>query len=418
VNDIPELVTRQPTGKPSWPTILLAGGEKSGKSWSAAAFSSSDLIGRTFYIEIGEHYADEYGAIPGARYEIVQHDGTYRGIARAVWAATKQERVDGKPNCIVIDSATILWDMLSDQAQRTANARWRKNNPNAPEPDDEVKVTVDLWNTAKDKFGDIIRMLYQFDGPVIITARLELVTVMVGGKPTTDKTWKVRSEKNLPFEVDAVIQAREPRSWQVTGLRSTRLELPVGKTLPLPNFTVDGFLRKLGLAEEGATAPRSVTLPRPDAPPKPAADGRFYQLTPEQEHQLLLMKRDLAILIGKKLGPEAARNRHQVMSRRFKRLVGSFDDLSVIELRTALRELDAMPDAKPPRDEARYRELREQLANAELEGIDAVLHAVVDAHADGRITDNDMKELDEAASLRASALVASMAAEEPEGVPA
>ena len=421
MNEIPELITRKPTGKPSWPTILLAGGEKSGKSWAAAAFSASDLIGRTFFIEIGEHYADEYGAIPGARYEIVPHDGTYRGIARAVWAATKQERVDGKPNCIVIDSTTILWDMLSDQAQRTANARWRKKNPNAPEPDEEIQVTVDLWNIAKDRFAEIIRMLYQFDGPVILTARLELVTVMVGGKPTTDKTWKVRAEKNLPFEVDAVVQAREPRTWQVTGLRSTRLELPPGKSLPMPGFTVDGFLRKLGLAEEGATAPRSVTLPRPDEPRQqaPAPRRQPYQLTPEQQKQLLAMKRDLAILIGKKLGPDAARRRHAVMSQRFERTIGTFDDLSVLELRTAIRELTARDDYVAPHSDARYQQLLAELEGCgELDGIDPIAHSVADAHADGQINDEEHQHLSEAIDMRANALIASMAAEQPEAVSA
>lgn len=265
--EIPELITRKPTGKPPWPLTLLAGGEKSGKSWAAAQFSASQMVGRTFYIEIGEHYADEYGRIPGVRYEIVPHGGSYRDIGRAIWAATKQPRgEDGKPNCIIVDSLTILWEMLSKQAHQTAYRRWRGKHPNAPEPLEEVQVTMDLWNTAKDRFGEIINLLRQHDGPVIVTARLEQVSVVAGGKPTNEKAWKVQAEKNLPFEVDAVIQARTPRVFEITGLRSTRLELPVGETIPLPGFTVEDFLRKLGLDEEGATAPRSVTLPQPYAP--------------------------------------------------------------------------------------------------------------------------------------------------------
>lgn len=59
------LKTRKPTGQVSWPFLLLAGAEKSGKSYAAAAFSASDLIGRTFWIEVGESDADMYGMSPG-----------------------------------------------------------------------------------------------------------------------------------------------------------------------------------------------------------------------------------------------------------------------------------------------------------------------------------------------------------------
>ena len=46
--------TRKPTGKASWPLVLLAGREKCGKSYTASKLSASDLIDRTLYIEIGE----------------------------------------------------------------------------------------------------------------------------------------------------------------------------------------------------------------------------------------------------------------------------------------------------------------------------------------------------------------------------
>ena len=51
--------TRKPTGKAPWPMLLLAGVQKSGKSYACAAFSASDLIDRTFYIEVGEGSADQ-----------------------------------------------------------------------------------------------------------------------------------------------------------------------------------------------------------------------------------------------------------------------------------------------------------------------------------------------------------------------
>lgn len=263
---VTELRTRRPTGKPPWPMILLAGVEKSGKSWAAAELSASDLVDRTLWVEIGEGAVDQYGALPGARYEIALHDGTYRGIGNAIWAATRQPRPNGKPHAIVLDSVTNLWDMLADEAQGIANERARRAaaQKNRPAPTGDRTITVDLWNNAKKRWGRIIDMLRTYDGPVILTSRLELVTVMNGSEPTTEKTWKVRAEKNLPYEVDAVVRFTAPRSAELTGVRSVRLCLDPGECRPLPGFTLDGLLRSLGLAEQDATSSRVYVAPVPD----------------------------------------------------------------------------------------------------------------------------------------------------------
>ena len=348
----PERRTRKPTGKPPWPMILLAGGEKSGKSWAAAEFSASDLVGNTYYIEVGEHYADEYGAIPGVRYKIVPHDGTYRDIKAAVQWAVAQPRIDGKPNCVIFDSATPLWDMLSDEAQRTANRRWRKKNPSAPEPDEEVQVTMDLWNIAKGRFADVMRELYQYDGPTIVTARLEQVAVVgAGGKPTNEKAWKVRAEKNLPFEVDAVIQAREPRRFIATGLRSTRFRLEPGEQMAMPGFTVDAFLRKLGHDVPGATAPRSVTpLRLEDGPQAQVAEAvarkeqeERAQRPPASEGQ----RTALVLLMRDKLGITERPERIAAMSKHLGRKIDSFTDLTPGEAQAAIKALADMKDHVP-----------------------------------------------------------------------
>ena len=120
------LKTRKPTGKPLWPILLIAGIEKSGKSYAAAAASASKLIGRTLWVPVGEDDPDELGGIDGARFEIVEHDGTYRGILSAVDAAVAELAKDDTPGLIVLDSGTRLWNLLSDEAQATANARAAK----------------------------------------------------------------------------------------------------------------------------------------------------------------------------------------------------------------------------------------------------------------------------------------------------
>jgi hypothetical protein len=274
--EIPPLRTRRPSGKPPWPMILLAGAEKCGKSYSAAAFSASDLIDRTFWVEIGEGAADQYGALPGARYEIVEHDGTYQGIGRAIYAATMQPRENGRPHAIVVDSMTELWDLLSDEAQQAANRRKGKGH------DGEVQITMDLWNVAKKRWRRVIDLLRTYDGPVILTSRLEQVAVMAtNGQPTTAKALKIRAEKNLGYEVDAIVQIPEPRQYQLTGVRSVHWNRAPGEAMDYPDFTVDALLRKLGLAEAGATGARSYTAPRTE---------QSEQLTPEDAAEAVVRK--------------------------------------------------------------------------------------------------------------------------------
>lgn len=245
--------TRKPTGKPPWPILLLAGGEKAGKSWSCAEASGSDLVGRTLWIGIGEDDPDEYGNIPGADFEIVEHDGTYRDILTAITWAVAQPLTDGKPNLIVVDSMTKLWELLCDIAQVSATdraiAKARKQNRPAPENADEADIHMDLWNIAKGRWANVLDALREHQGPVVLTARLEEVTVMVNGQPARDgsKTWKVKAEKSLPYDVGGIVQMPERGKAYLTGVRTTRIKVP--ERLVLPGFTVDKLWRDLGLAD-------------------------------------------------------------------------------------------------------------------------------------------------------------------------
>ena len=242
--------TRKPTGKAPWPMLLIAGVQKSGKSYACAAFSASDLIDRTFYIEVGEGSADQYGALPGARYEIVEHDGSYAGILAACESAVA-EPARGRPHAIVLDSASELWGLLSDEQQSIASKRGKGT------------ITMDQWNAAKKRWRKIIDTLRAHTGPVILTARYDEVTVMKDGKPTTDKAWKVRAEKDLPYEVDGVIELREPRRPVVTGVRTVAFNVPAGGIVPKDQagFNLDGFLRSLNI--DGGSR---VYIPRKEDP--------------------------------------------------------------------------------------------------------------------------------------------------------
>lgn len=254
------LKTRRPTGKPPWPIVLLAGAEKAGKSWSCAVASSSDLIGRTLWIGMGEDDPDEYANVPGADFEIVEHDGTFRGFMDALLAAVAEPPVDGKPTLIVVDSMTRVWNVLTDMAQATANDRARRKGRNT----DSADISMDLWNLAKSRWGNVMDALRSHDGPVLLTARLDEVTVMDGGKPTTEKMLKVQAEKSLPYDVGAVVEMPERGKVFLKGVRSARLQL--AERIQWDAFTVDEFWRRLGLAETGATAPRQHTAARGVAP--------------------------------------------------------------------------------------------------------------------------------------------------------
>lgn len=246
-----ERTTRKPTGKASWPLVLLAGQQKCGKSYTASRFSASDLIDRTFYIEIGEGSADQYGAIPGARYEIVEHDGSWADILAAVEWAAAQPRPNGKPHALVIDSMTELWGLLSDEQDSVAKDRGKGT------------ITMDQWNNAKKRWRKVIDAARVNPGPVIFTARYNEVTVMRGGKPTTDKEWKVDAEKNLAYEVDAIITWKQPREPYINGVRTVAFDVPAGGFAPRDpaNFDLDKFFRSLNI--DGT---ERVYIPRKEAP--------------------------------------------------------------------------------------------------------------------------------------------------------
>ncbi|MDR6861938.1 hypothetical protein [Phycicoccus sp. 3266] len=250
------LRTRKPTGLPSWPILLLAGTEKAGKTYAAAAASASSLIGRTLWVTIGEDAPDEYGAIPGARFEIVEHDGTYRQILGALDECVAELAKDETPGLIVIDSGTRLWNLLSDEAQAVANRRAaaKAARSNRPTPDDDATIGMDLWNTAKQRWDHVMDCLREHQGPSIITARLDLTAVVNDkGDPTKDKTWKVQAHKSLPYDVGAIVELPAPGEAVLTGVRSLRVKNAHTQRRAFPGFTVEALWTEMGLAEAAGT---------------------------------------------------------------------------------------------------------------------------------------------------------------------
>ncbi|MGW3628513.1 hypothetical protein [Streptomyces sp. NPDC000880] len=264
-----ERTSRTPTCKPNPPIIVITGAEKTGKSSEAVRGSSSDLVGMTYWIEIGgtEGTADYYGRIPGARYEIVQHDGSYQDILDAIRWAIAQPRVNGKPNMIVLDSVTSLWDMLSDEvallARHRAVRKAQENRRRAPNLDDMVTEDRDLWNRAKDRWGEVLWLLRRHSGPSLLIARQEIVTAYENGQATRHTTRRIKAEKNLGAAVDAIVELHALGEAHLTGVRTLHWEIEPGETERFENFSVDALLRRMGFEEAADT--RSAHESRPEA---------------------------------------------------------------------------------------------------------------------------------------------------------
>ncbi|MFJ2745298.1 hypothetical protein ACIO3O_37205 [Streptomyces sp. NPDC087440] len=223
----------------------------------------------TYWIQIGGSggTADYYGRVDGARYEIVPHDGSYQDIVDAIRWAIAQPTANGKPNMIVLDSMTSLWDLLSDEqaiyARQRALRKAQDNRRRPPGLDEPVVVDADLWSRAKERWGEVLWLLRRHSGPCLLIARQEIVTAFENDKPTRDTTRKIKAEKNLPSAVDAVVELHALGEAFVTGVRTLHWDIEPGETRRFENFSVDVLLRRLGF-EEAVTA-RSASEVRPAA---------------------------------------------------------------------------------------------------------------------------------------------------------
>lgn len=253
------LRTRKPTGKMAPPVVLLEGGEGAGKSWAAAALSASDKIGRTLWLQVGtEVTADEYGAIPGVRYEIVEHDGSWAQIYGAVMDAkneAEQERKRGaKPTVLVIDTVGSLWEMLSDWAYNRAKGSKKNKAKLDEDPNAEIDVTTNFWNDATGRWRKLMTAVLTFPGVVVLLSRGRETVLMQNGQPVMGKTdYKVEGQKGLTFDVPVWLRMTRdmgPHQCRVMKLRS--VHNPIDPPKPgaqtrnpgkvLPDFTLERLI--------------------------------------------------------------------------------------------------------------------------------------------------------------------------------
>lgn len=247
----PRIKSRKPTGEIGYPLILMSGDEKAGKSLVPVVMSRSERVGMTYWIDLGEGAADEYAVLPGSKYEVIEHDGSYREILEqitAVWhEANRAFRENEPPIVLVVDSMSAEWTMLvnwtNDRARRSRNGQKVLNQ----DPDAEVDPTPNLWNDANKRHGRIMNLLMTFPGIAIVTARGKEVTEFENGAPTKNKVRAVEGQKGLASDSDCWIwMNREPRSADLMGVRSLRVStgdrLPTTKVGKWDVLDLDAFV--------------------------------------------------------------------------------------------------------------------------------------------------------------------------------
>lgn len=257
---------RKPTGLVPWPLILLEGGEKSGKSWAAAEFSCSERVGQTYWLDLGEGAADEYGAIPGSRYLVLEHDGTWAQIVQQVEAVRDEaQRVNdaGQPPVVlVVDSMTAEWEMLKDWATNRARSSRRGREALAKDPNADVVVSMNLWNDANARHRRLMTLLLRFPGPVLVTARGgEVAKVGKDGKPVEgQRDYRVEGHKNLAFDATAWVRMSRTDPPVIIGARSVHAGVRPGLDTPKPleDFSVEWLVFDALRCDPRRAKPREV----------------------------------------------------------------------------------------------------------------------------------------------------------------
>lgn len=182
--------TRKPTGKVAWPLVLVDGLTGTGKTTKALMVSLLEQVGQTWVCELGEPSADEYSL---GEYDIIEHNGTYHSMMEELRCAMAQPMRDGKPNCIIFDSATALNDLLGMWIDKRARMSDKAKKILQFDPDAEIKPHTGLWNDRNNRFDDFVNMLRDWEGIAIVVCHGKEVTPFENGAPVanSEKVYKV-----------------------------------------------------------------------------------------------------------------------------------------------------------------------------------------------------------------------------------
>lgn len=264
------LRTRKPTGHVAFPIILVEGAEKVGKTYISLALSASEHVGRTFAFDLGEGSADEYDAL--GPYEVVDHDGSFTDLLGQVKLATEEPTVDGKPNVIVIDSGTVLWESIKDWADARARRGKKAQGILRNDPDADVSIPMNIWTDAADRWGQLMHALRYWDGIAVLICRgKEVAKVGADGQPVNGQTdYKIEAHKSTVFQVSAHVRVDGPKKARLMSVRSLHVEVPPnGLALPEANPLEHVVFDVLGAG--GAFGTSSAVAPKIG---RPAGDAK------------------------------------------------------------------------------------------------------------------------------------------------
>lgn len=255
--------TRKPTGIPPWPLVLIEGPEKSGKSYASAQFTACDKLGQCYWIDLGEGSADEYAAIPGADYLVVDHDGTWQDILGQIQEIHDAAANSDKPVVLIIDSMTAEWELLKDWISKRARESKFAQKQLREDPNAEVKPSMNLWNDAGDRHHKLMRLLMTFPGIVIMTARGKDVAALdADGKPIPKgRDYRVEGHKTLPYDATVWVRLSREDPPTVIGCRSVQHGIRPGVDRPqrFEEFSLEELIfGVLGFDAKAASA-RAVT---------------------------------------------------------------------------------------------------------------------------------------------------------------
>jgi hypothetical protein len=282
------LKTRKPTGGVPWPLILIEGEEKSGKSFSCAVLSASAKVGRTLWLDLNEGAADEYIAVPGARYEVIDHDGSWSSIvgqvADAKAEAARAKDAGQRPFVLVIDTGTAEWDLLKAWADSRARLTDSNKKKLAADANAEVQIPMNLWNDANARHRKLMTMLMTFPGIVIITARgKEVAALDAKGSPIAGtKEYKVEGNKTLAYDVSCWVRTFREKPAIVVGARSVHNGVRPGKDKPKeldPDWTLEGLIFDALRCDPSGAHVRKLAEMRPARDPQEIRDEALRPAT-------------------------------------------------------------------------------------------------------------------------------------------
>lgn len=272
------LRTRKPTGEVAWPLILVEGGEKVGKSCTAFGFSTDGRVGRTFVFELGEAKADEYARL--GPYEIVDHNGTFSDIYDQLEAACAEPRTEGRPNVVVFDQITSLWELIKDWTETRARSSKTARKILAEDPDAEIDISMNLWNDAKARWYKVINLLRRSDVIGVLVARASEVAKVQGGRPVSGQTdYRVEAEKSTVFAVTAQVRIGADHRATLVAVNSLDAQVPA-KGLLLPEDLPLGHLVFEVLGCTATTGPQRITHGAVEIPRAEAMRRLLGYLTP------------------------------------------------------------------------------------------------------------------------------------------